>query len=251
MTVTQRPTSRIVRGLVALIAALAVPLGAQVAMPETASAASTYRAIAAPCLNMRTSPSGPIIACIPYGTYIALQCVTSGPSVTGPYGASSMWYRTSWAGKTGYSSDAWIYTGTSAAVSPNCSTTPTATRETKAVNWALSMIGSNDYKFLCGRFVANAYGKDRLGYNRAIDAYYALRNAGQMRYTTTPPKGALVFSKSSADLGNGHVQIAVGDGSFVSGGMSNPTVQRTWRLAPGSGGTYLGWAPAPSSWPGR
>lgn len=73
----------------------------------------------------------------------------------------------------------------------------------------------------------------------------------QMRYTTNPPKGALVFSKSSADLGNGHVQIAVGDGSFVSGGMPGPTVMRTWRLVPGSGGTFLGWAPAPSSWPGR
>ena len=256
MTVTERTTPRRVRGLIALVAAaLAVPLGAQLANPQTAEAATTYKVIASPCLNMRTTPSGPIISCIPYGTYVALQCVTSGPSVTGPYGASSMWYRTAWAGQTGYSSDAWIYTGTSAAVAPGCATTttvpaPTATRETKAVNWALSMVGSQNYPGLCERFAENAYGTSGR-HPSAISAFYALRNAGQMRYTTNPPKGALVFSKSAVDQGYGHVQVAVGDGSFVSGGMGNPTVKRTWRLVPGAGGTFLGWAPAPSSWPGR
>ena len=69
-----------------------------------------------------------------------------------------------------------------------------------------------------------------------------------------PPKGALVFSQSVWDNGAGHVVIARGDGTFVSGGIwkgyhgvagggHNVQVLSSWN--PARGATYLGWAVAP------
>ena len=84
-----------------------------------------------------------------------------------------------------------------------------------------------------------------------------LAGAGQIHMDQNIPAGALVFSRNTKyDLGYGHVVIATGGGQYVSGGVSKSygsrtTVQRlsSWNPAPGS--EYLGWAYAPSSWPGR
>jgi uncharacterized protein YraI len=240
-TLTRRAATALVAGAVAVI---------PMATATPAFAAGSGKILASPCLNLRTGPSSAygVVACIPVNTYISIDCTLNGASVTGPYGSTTLWDHTAYAGKTGYVSDAWVYTGTSNPVAGTCST---GSREDRAVDWANSMVGSQSYNFLCERFAENAYGTYGR-YASAIAAFSALQSAGTMHYTSTGiPKGALVFSKSPVDLGNGHVEISRGDGSFVSGGMSNPTVQVTYTPVPGRGGTFLGWSYAPSTWAGR
>ncbi|MGB7962226.1 MAG: cutinase family protein [Propionicimonas sp.] len=94
----------------------------------TPTSGATGKVLASPCLNLRAGASGSsaLIGCIPQSVVVSIQCTAAGPSVTGPYGASTIWDKTTWNGKTGYVSDAWVYTGTNAAAAPSCgSTTPT------------------------------------------------------------------------------------------------------------------------------
>jgi uncharacterized protein YraI len=79
-----------------------------------------------PCLNLRAGPNGSsaLVGCIPYQTTIAIDCVTDGNSVTGPYGATTLWDHTAYGGQAGYVSDAYVYTGQAAAVAPPCSAPP-------------------------------------------------------------------------------------------------------------------------------
>ena len=113
----------------------------------------------------------------------------------------------------------------------------------------MSINHSHAYSFACETFVENAYGT-RGKYASAIAAFSALRAAGMMHYNSTGiPAGALVFSSNPKyDLGNGHVMLSVGNGQYISGGVSGSggTVQII-----GLQSTYLGWSYAPSSWPGR
>jgi len=236
------------RKLQALIAAMltiatffvAVP-SAQAAPTATVSASATQR-MAGPTLNTTQ-----------YGWYyrgqgLALSCAAYGQAVKGYYspwipgGWDSLWYRTS---DGGWVADVDINTGSNNPVTPMCST---STREQRAVAWANSQVGSNAYYGLCERFVENAYGTSGR-YASAIAAFYSLRDAGTMRYTSTGiPAGALVFSSVPAwDGGYGHVQISRGDGSFVSGGANGPSVKIFYGTPTG----FLGWSMAPASWPGR
>lgn len=221
-----------------------------------AAAAGTGRVLASPCLNLRTGPSAgyALIGCVPVNTTISIDCTVSGSNVSGPYGATTLWDHASFGGIQGFVSDAWVYTGTAAAVAGTCGQSapvPTPTKADRAVAWANSMVGSQSYAGQCERFVENAYGTQSR-YLSAMSAFTALRNAGLVNFNSTGiPRGALVFSKSPIDGGYGHVELSRGDGSFVSGGMGNPTVKVVNTPVPGSGGTFLGWAYAPASWPGR
>lgn len=106
---------------VATVATTAVTL--TVAGSTAAFAAGNGRVIASPCLNLRAQANGgsSLIACIPYNTTIVIDCTAAGNSVTGPYGATSLWDHTSYNGRPGYVSDAWVYTGTARAVAGTCS----------------------------------------------------------------------------------------------------------------------------------
>lgn len=91
--------------------------------PAPAPAAQrTGKVLASPCLNFRSGPgaANPLIGCIPQNTIIPIQCTAQGNAVTGPYGTETIWDRTSYGGKTGFVSDAWVYTGTNNAVAPSC-----------------------------------------------------------------------------------------------------------------------------------
>lgn len=189
------------------------------------------------------------------GSHLNLQCYARGQSVKGYYspyipgGWDNLWYKVS----DGYwVADVDINTGSNNPVTPLCQSGTTATR---AVAWANSQVGSMGYPGLCELFVENAYGTSGR-YASAIAAYYALRAAGQIHTSSTGiPAGALVFSSNRAwDLGYGHVMLSRGDGTFVSGGAwtgggNHTTVQIFSSPAPSGG--YLGWAYAPTSWPGR
>ncbi|MFX0539177.1 DUF2690 domain-containing protein [Ornithinimicrobium sp. Y1847] len=156
-------------------------------------------------------------------------------------------------GTTGYTGVIQIGTQVTTATCSNGCTwkvTDTRTRETRAVDWANSKIGSTEYAGFCQRFVENAYGTSGR-YPSALAAFEALKAAGTMKYTTTNiPKGALVFTRNSWDGGYGHVMISRGDGSFVEAASKVRVVNHP---AGGSGSDYrfLGWSPAPASWPGR
>ncbi|WP_158021335.1 hypothetical protein [Mycolicibacterium chubuense] len=203
------------------------------------------------------------------GDRLTLVCSKRGQQVKGyfsfniPGGWDSLWYRTS---DGNYVADVDIETGTLNSVAPDCSpapappaSAPQGSREDRAVAWANGQVGSDGYDFLCGRFVANAYGKPTLGVSSAQIFHDQLASAGQIHMDRNIPKGALVFSESQWDVVNGvhqgHVVLARGDGSFVSGGVSKSygsrhTVQilNSWNPSPGA--QYLGWAYAPGSWPG-
>ncbi|WP_090040327.1 MULTISPECIES: hypothetical protein [unclassified Leifsonia] len=194
------------------------------------------------------------------GSVLALACYKYGQSVKGYYspwlpngGYDSLWYKAS----DGYwVADVDINTGSDNPITGPCATPappPTASREQRAVNWALSMLHSNAYPSQCEVFVEAAYGT-RYKYLNPWAAFYALRAAGMMHYNSTGiPAGALVFSSDYAyDHGNGHVELSLGNGQYVSGGVlgAGGTVQIVG-LKARAASTYLGWSYAPSSWPGR
>jgi uncharacterized protein YraI len=79
-----------------------------------------------PCLNLRAGPNGStaLVGCIPKDTVIAIDCTAQGNSVTGPYGATTLWDHTTWNGTAGYVSDAYVYTGTANAVAGPCGGSP-------------------------------------------------------------------------------------------------------------------------------
>lgn len=199
------------------------------------------------------------------GRLLGLSCYARGESVTGYYSPyipgryDNLWYQTT---DGHWVADVDINTGSNNPITGPCTTSPTppptSTKAQKAVSWALSRVGSQSYNFACETFVENAYGT-RGRYASAIAGYNALRAAGQI-HGGTAPAGALVFSSAPAyDEGFGHVDIAVGNGTYVSGGVlpayrglkgAGSTVQlmNTWNPSPGA--QNLGWAYAPTSWPG-
>ena len=81
------------------------------------------RILISPCLNLRAGPNGStaLVGCIPVNTTIDIGCTATGNAVTGPYGTETLWDHTTYAGKSGYVADAWVYTGTNGPVAPSCS----------------------------------------------------------------------------------------------------------------------------------
>lgn len=130
-------------------------------------------------------------------------------------------------------------------------TPPPASKADAAVAKAMSRVNTNDFGPQgCGKFVAYAYSVSGIGYNTALQFRNALASKGQIHMDYNIPKGALVFSQSKYDGGAGHVDIARGNGQYISGGVSNSygtgyNVQllNSWNPSPGA--QYLGWAYAP------
>ncbi|TWE11728.1 hypothetical protein [Rudaeicoccus suwonensis] len=195
------------------------------------------------------------------GSNLNLVCYARGESVKGYYspyipgGWDNLWYKVS----DGYwAADVDINTGSNNPVTGACSSPtppPSSTTATRAVAWANSQIGSMSYPGLCELFVENAYGTSGR-YASAITAFRSLQAAGQIHTSSSGiPAGALVFSESPQwDKGYGHVMLSRGDGTFVSGGVAtsvgNHSTVQTFN-SPAPTGGFLGWAYAPTSWPGR
>ncbi|BBZ27467.1 hypothetical protein MMAD_17620 [Mycolicibacterium madagascariense] len=200
------------------------------------------------------------------GNAVVLVCSTHGQRVAGPTGSGDdLWYRTS---DGDYVPGVDVET-TAGPVAPDCGVLDAAgagpapqlaaSREDRAIAWANARVGSDDYPFACGQFVANAYGRPGLGAISALAFHDQLAQAGQIHLDGDIPKGALVFSHSGWDnvdgVSYGHVVIARGDGTYVSGGMTasagvSHTVQVLTSWNPSDDAQYLGWATAPADWPG-
>jgi hypothetical protein len=205
------------------------------------------------------------------GDQLTLVCSKRGQKVKGffsfniPGGWDDLWYKTS---DNNFVADVDIETGTLNVVAADCGTLQgegqpqpqqSSAKEDRAIAWANGQVGSDAYPILCGQFVANAYGKPELGVGSALALHDQLANAGQIHMDQNFPKGALVFSHSSWDtidgVTYGHVLLARGDGTFVSGGVSKSignrhTVQILNSWNPAGGAQYLGWAYPPADWPG-
>jgi hypothetical protein len=116
-------------------------------------------------------------------------------------------------------------------------------KEENAIEWARGLRGNHLYAWHCESFVENAFNvADK--FDTAFDAWQALP-----KHDGAPPRGALVFFKPDSFNSNyGHVGISTGGWSMIS---ALETVRETdisdgyWRKQ------YLGWSPAPASWPGR
>ncbi|MBI3182322.1 MAG: peptidoglycan-binding protein [Myxococcales bacterium] len=99
---------------------------------------------------------------------------------------------------------------------------------------------SGSWHYWCLGLVNRAYqaaGNDRamLHKPRAIDSYYAYKNAGLVQSGGNPPRGALVFF-SWGDYG--HIGISLGDGTYIGTLTSGPQTG----VRPIQASTYLGWA---------
>ena len=128
-----------------------------------------------------------------------------------------------------------------------------------AVEKADSLVGTDEGgEYGCGALVASAYGVRGIGYNTALEFRNALDRQGKIHLDSDFPKGALVFSESRWSVIDGrqygHVDIARGDGTFVSGGLlpsvhglagAGHHVQLLSSWNPAHEATYLGWADAP------
>ncbi|KQR96268.1 hypothetical protein ASG12_18945 [Williamsia sp. Leaf354] len=256
-------TRRLIRRASVSVVTLGVGLGLVSTLGiGTAAAAPTARAVVQTQKMSDATLKSRQLGWYAKNSTLTLVCYKRGQAVSGafskyvPGGKSDIWYQVN---DGGFVADIDISTGTNNTVTGPCGVSsqpaPAApaqssgSRESKAISWAVSQVGSQAYNFACQQFVENAFGT-RGRYGSAIQMFNALRSSGAIR-TGTPPAGALVFSKSSFDKGYGHVALAIGGGRYVSGGMPGPTVNYMSSPSPARSGTYLGWAMAPSSWPGR
>ena len=119
----------------------------------------------------------------------------------------------------------------------------------KAVAWAKSMLGRQDWNNLCERFVEEAYGTKGV-YPSAVDAAKKLvtqKGSGSLR---NAPVGALLyFAGDETNEGHGHAAIYLGKGEMISARPDGVKVERV--DSPYNNARFLGWGPAPSKFPGR
>lgn len=113
----------VVRILGLAFVVLLLPIG--FAGPASATTGSGT-VIANPCVNLRSAPSksAPVVGCIPYRTTVTIDCVATGDTQTGPYGATNLYDHISWNGRSGFSTDAWIWTGRASAAASPCIASP-------------------------------------------------------------------------------------------------------------------------------
>lgn len=120
-------TSTLRKPIAISAASLMTVFGLSVAAPVEAHAVTNGgTVIASPCLNLRTgtSTSSSVLACIPRGTWVTVQCTTAGQTVAGGGGTTAIWDKVSYAGRTGFITDAWLNTGTMNRVAGECSPPP-------------------------------------------------------------------------------------------------------------------------------
>jgi hypothetical protein len=109
-----------------------------------------------------------------------------------------------------------------------------------AIAKAESLLGTDQFGIYgCEALVAYAFGvpQDQYGWDGAAETMYqTLLEQGKIHADRNPPRGALVFSRGFVGA---HIDIARGDGTYVSGGVQG--------LSPGYGdGSNIQILPSPS-----
>lgn len=247
-----------IKRILASGAAAAFCATALVVTADPAAAAGTFSLTGT--VNVRTGPGTGfgVIATKASGASFTLTCQwQGGSSVNG----NKTWdYVTFTDGTKGAVADYWTTTPSFNSFAPNTSQCYRP-RESKAVNWAVSVIGNSTtngdlgdsnhaWDGWCDNFVGHAFGKAASGYATAIAHYNSLNNRGLINtpsFGFSAPAGALVFYAAAPINGNaGHVMLSEGNGNYIT---TAPTVRRVGLNWPGA--TYLGWSYADPEWPGR
>jgi hypothetical protein len=117
---------------------------------------------------------------------------------------------------------------------------PTIPGADAAIARAESLLGTDQFGIYgCEALVAHAFGvsQAQYGWDGASETMYqTLLQQGEIRTDMNPPRGALVFSRGFVGP---HIDIARGDGTYVSGGVQG--------LSPGYGdGSNIQILPTPS-----
>ena len=116
-----------------------------------------------------------------------------------------------------------------------------------ALTWARTQLRFTEWAWRCERFVEEAYGtRDRFDTARQAAATLPLHRTP----IAEAPAGTLVFfAADKANRAFGHVGLSLGKGKMISAlsrvEITDVTRSPYWRSL------YLGWADAPSTWPGR
>ncbi|GAA0912811.1 hypothetical protein [Virgisporangium aurantiacum] len=253
----RRRRSWLVGALVAAATATAALQGVGIAPADAGISGYRITGTGGVGLKVRTDPynvNAGVVAVLADGTAFTAECAVRGRNVSG----NTVWHRIS-APASGWISD--FYTTTPGfnqyiPGEPDCANI--TTRETRALNWAVSVLGqantngdlgdsNHPWNGWCDNFVAHAYGRAASGYATAIAHFNDLRNRGLIHSDANPPAGALVFyAAASVNGGAGHVMLSEGNGSYISTAATVRRVSFTWPGAP-----YIGWAYANPEWSGR
>ena len=119
----------------------------------------------------------------------------------------------------------------------------------KAVAWAKSMIGRQDWNNLCERFVEEAYGTKGAFPDAKDAARQLVTHKGSSSLRTAPPGALLYFTADQTNEGHGHAGIYLGNGEMISARPDGVKVERV--DTPYNRERFLGWGPAPTKFPGR
>jgi cell wall-associated NlpC family hydrolase len=133
---------------------------------------------------------------------------------------------------------------------PAAATSPGAgSKAQKALSWARSKVGSQEWNDLCERFVEQAYGTSGV-YPTAIDAAReVVKHKGYASLKTAPAGALLYFTADETNDNNGHAGIYLGNGRMISARPTGVTVERL--DTPYNRERFLGWGTAPASFAAR
>ncbi len=172
------------------------------------------------------------------GAGVTILCQTTGTSVTGTYGTSTVW---DMIGSGGFVSDAYVYTGSDGRVAPACSYVGLPPRANPrgrdaAISYEFARLGSSAEEGWCLRFQAQAYGWSASGWATAEIGGDWETSHGYMHTTGVPPRGALVWYHNSA--GTGHIVISLGEGKIIGSSVNGKIGVAGYQYRTG----YRGWS---------
>jgi uncharacterized protein YraI len=224
----------------ATVASALAALGLVTLAPTAAAGASgTVNTAGAP-LTVRAAPGTSFDAwdTVADGAHVTILCQTSGTSVSGTYGTSSIW---DMIGSGGFVSDAYMYTGSDGRVAPDCDyvgSPPRANPRGKdaAISYEFARLGSTAEEGWCMRFQAQAYGWGASGWDTAEIGGDWETSHGYLHTTGTPPRGALVWYHNSS--GTGHVVVSLGEGKIIGSSVDGKVGVAGYQYRTG----YRGWS---------
>jgi uncharacterized protein YraI len=224
-----------------LLAAAATATGVLVlATGSPAFAASGTVNTAGSPLTVRAAPGAGFDAysSVADGAGVTILCQTSGSSVTGTYGTSSIW---DMIGSGGFIADAYVYTGSDGRVAPACDYVALPPRDNPrgrdaAISYEFARLGSTAQEGWCMRFQAQAYGWSASGWSTAEVGGDWIAAHGYLHTTGVPPRGALVWYHNSS--GTGHVVVSLGEGKIIGSSVNGKVGVAGYQYRTG----YRGWS---------
>lgn len=123
---------------------------------------------------------------------------------------------------------------------PASPTSRTGSRSQRALAWARSMLGRQDWNNLCQRFIEEAYGTRNVFPSAAAAGRALPLHRGRESWRDAPPGALLYFTGDATNDYNGHAGLYLGDGRMIS---ATPRGVQEERLdSPYYEQRYLGWA---------